>query len=70
MTLPVTGKSVAGNVSPVGAIVGSILALIMILAMAGLLIYMLLKRKRETSDKEDGEIEAENYDQNDGHLAT
>ena len=65
-----TGKSVAGNVSPVGAIVGSILALIMILAMAGLLIYMLLKRKRETSDKEDGEIVAENYDHNDAHLAT
>ena len=65
-----TGKSVAGNVSPIGAIVGSILALIMVLAIAGLLIYMLLKRKRKTSDKEDGEIEAENYDHNDGYPAS
>ena len=70
MTLPVTGKSVAGNVSSIGAIVGSILALIMVLAIAGLLIYMLLKRKRKTSDKEDGVIVTENYDHNDGHPAS
>ena len=70
MTLPVTGKSVAGNVSPIGAIVGSILALIMVLAIAGLLIYMLLKRKRKTSDKEDGVIVTENYDHNDGYPAS
>ena len=65
-----TGKSVAGNVSPIGAIVGSILALIMVLAIAGLLIYMLLKRKRKTSDKEDGVSVTGKYDHNVGYPAS